>query len=159
MTCDPSVARILKPTMAVVAEDSTVALSPNLDGPITVPRYSHLFNVCLSVPVDSPEVQEILVGSYKAPVVMATTPTEHPVDTVRIDPDNILPKQYKGLVWEITRRFPSVFEPDFKGYSGAMGPFQAVVNIGPSLFTPPPPLPQRKGRVPQYSRDKLSRRS
>ena len=147
--CDPSIARILKPTMAVVAEDNTVALFPNLNGPITAPRYSHLFNVSLSVPVDSPELQEVLMSPYKAPVVMATTPTEHPVDTVRIDPDNILPQQDKALLREITRRFPSVFKPDFKGYNGAMGPFQAVVNIGPSL------PPQRKGRVPQYSRDKL----
>ena len=147
--CDPSVARVLKPTMAVVAEDNTVALFPNLDGPITVPRYSHLFNVRRSVPVDSPELQEVLMSPYKAPVVMATTPTEHPVDTVRIDPDNILPQQDKALLWEITLRFPSVFKPDFKGYNGAMGPFQAVVNIGPSL------PPQRKGRVPQYSHDNL----
>ena len=80
-------------------------------------------------------------------MVMATTPTEHPVDTGRIDQDNILLKQDKGLLWEITRRFPSIPEPDFKGYNMAMDPFQAVGNIVPSL------PPQRKGRVPQYSRD------
>lgn len=38
---------------------------------------------------------------------------------------------------------------NFKGYNGASGPFQAMVNMGPVQ------PPQCKGRVPQYSRDKL----
>ena len=41
-----------------------------------------------------------------------------------------------------------VFTPS-TSYNGAMGPFEAVVNIG--SVQPP----QRKGRIPQYARDKL----
>ncbi|VDI45490.1 Hypothetical predicted protein [Mytilus galloprovincialis] len=41
------------------------------------------------------------------------------------------------------------FDPYFKGYNGAAGPFQARVNMGPVQ------PPQRKGRVPQYSRNQL----
>ena len=41
------------------------------------------------------------------------------------------------------------FDPRFKGYNGAVGPFKAVVNMGPVQ------PPQRKGRLPLYSRDKL----
>ena len=47
------------------------------------------------------------------------------------------------------QEFDAVFNPSFKGYNGASGPFEAVVNMGP---TQPP---RRKGRVPQYSKDKL----
>ena len=42
-----------------------------------------------------------------------------------------------------------MFNPQFKGYNGAVGPFQARVNMGPVQ------PPQRKGRVPQYSRGQL----
>ena len=42
-----------------------------------------------------------------------------------------------------------VFEPNFKGYNGAVGPFMAKVNMGPIE------LSQRKDRLPQYARGKL----
>ena len=40
--------------------------------------------------------------------------------------------------------------PNIKGYNGAVGPFQAKVNM--RSVEPP----QRKDRMPQYSRDKLA---
>ena len=42
-----------------------------------------------------------------------------------------------------------MFNPSISSYSGAVGKFEATINMGP--VSPP----QRKGRVPQYSRDKL----
>ena len=42
-----------------------------------------------------------------------------------------------------------MFNPSISGYNGAVGKFEATINMGPVL------PPQRKGRVPQYSRDKL----
>ena len=45
--------------------------------------------------------------------------------------------------------YDSVFNPIFSGYNGASGPFQAKVNMGPVL------PPQRKGRMPQYSKTQL----
>ena len=42
-----------------------------------------------------------------------------------------------------------MFNPIFSGYNGASGPFQAKVNMGPVL------PPQRKGRMPQYSKTQL----
>ena len=50
---------------------------------------------------------------------------------------------------ELLTEFDSVFDRNYKGYNGAVGPFEAQVNMGP---TKPP---QRKGRVPQYARNKL----
>ena len=46
--------------------------------------------------------------------------------------------------------YDEVFNPNFKGYNGFVGPFTSVVNMGPVQ------PPQRKGRIPQYSRDKLT---
>ena len=45
--------------------------------------------------------------------------------------------------------FDEVFDTEYKGYNGASGPFEAVVNMGPVQ------PPQRKGRLAQYACDKL----
>ena len=45
--------------------------------------------------------------------------------------------------------FDSVFDPTIQGYNGAIGPFEARVNMGP--VEPP----QWKGRLPQYAWSKL----
>ena len=50
---------------------------------------------------------------------------------------------------DLHRNYDEVFNPQIAKYNGALGLFEAKVNMGP---TQPP---QRKGRVPQYSRDKL----
>ena len=42
-----------------------------------------------------------------------------------------------------------MFNPSTSGHNGAVEKFEATINMGPVL------PPQRKGRVPQYSRDKL----
>ena len=60
-----------------------------------------------------------------------------------------MPAGVKEEFRALHREFESVFDPHFKGYNGAVGPFQARVNMGPVL------PPQRKGRVPQYSRGQL----
>lgn len=46
-------------------------------------------------------------------------------------------------------KFDDVFNPNFKGYNGTVGPLEAKVNMGPVQ------PPQRKGRVPQYSKNQL----
>jgi hypothetical protein len=53
--------------------------------------------------------------------------------------------QFKDLLY----KFSDVFSPDLTGYNGAIGPFEASVNMGPVQPQ------QRKGRMPQYSKDIL----
>ena len=67
----------------------------------------------------------------------------------QIDPDNQLPQDIQAQFKSLMKEFDSVFDPDFKGYNSAAGPFQAKVNMGPVES------PQRKGRLPQYDRGKL----
>ncbi|KAH3874557.1 hypothetical protein DPMN_037803 [Dreissena polymorpha] len=68
---------------------------------------------------------------------------------IDMDPDNILPNDIKVQFHSLHTLYESVFNGDISGYNGACGLFEAKVNMGPTL------PPQRKGRVPQYARDKL----
>ena len=70
-------------------------------------------------------------------------------EAVSVDPDNILQPHVKSSFHKLLETYSEVFNPNFKSYNGAAGPFKARVNMGPVQ------PPQRKGRVPQYSRDKL----
>ena len=69
--------------------------------------------------------------------------------TIRIGKDNQLPPALMDAFDALHKEFASVFNPQFFGYNEASGRTKAVVNIVP--VEPP----QRKSRVPQYSRDKL----
>ena len=70
-------------------------------------------------------------------------------DSVDINPDNILTTEDHNSFKALVREFDSVFDPNYSTYNHAFGKFEAIVNMGPVK------PPQRKGRIPQYSRDKL----
>ena len=84
-------------------------------------------------------------------------PTQHPLApshashsaSVQVDPDRILPEAVRANFQSQLSEYDSVFDPQFPGYSGSAGPYQAKVNMAP--VEPP----QRKGCLPQYARDKL----
>lgn len=50
----------------------------------------------------------------------------------------------------VLQAYDDVFNSTIVGNNGATGPVEATVNMGPVQ------LPQRKGRIPQYSRHKLA---
>ena len=68
---------------------------------------------------------------------------------VQLDPDHILPETNRAAFQQLLHSYGSVFDPSISGYNGAVGPFEAIVNIGPVQ------QPQREGRLRQYSRNKL----
>jgi len=68
---------------------------------------------------------------------------------ISIDPDELLSPTIKQDFVELHTEFEKVFDPKISVYNHAFGKFEAVVNMG--AVKPP----QRKGRLPQYSRDKL----
>ena len=49
----------------------------------------------------------------------------------------------------ISEKYDEVFDPQFRGYNGAAGKYEAYVNIGPVQPT------QRKWRLPQYNKSNL----
>ena len=69
--------------------------------------------------------------------------------TVSVDPDKILPVGNRAEFSNLIHEYDDVFNPQITGYNDAVGKLHATVNMGPVL------PPQRKGREPQYSRDKL----
>ena len=69
--------------------------------------------------------------------------------SVNLDPDHTLSPDHRQHFQDLMQEYDEVFDPKFPGYNGAVGPFEAVVNMGPVQ------PPQRKGRLPQYAHDKL----
>ena len=68
---------------------------------------------------------------------------------ITLNPDNVLSEADSAKFSALHQQFESVFDPEFGTYNHKFGSFEAVVNMG--SVKPP----QRKGRIPQYSRDKL----
>jgi hypothetical protein len=65
---------------------------------------------------------------------------------VVLDPDGILDPDIQSQFKDLLFKFSDVFTPDLTGYNGAIGPFEASVNMCPVQ------PPQLKGRMPQYSK-------
>ena len=61
----------------------------------------------------------------------------------------MIPESYRTKFRNLVKTFDEVFSPELPGYNGAFGKFEATINMGPVQ------PPQRKGRVPQYSRNNL----
>ena len=80
------------------------------------------------------------------------TPSASHSASVQVDPDSILPQTIRAKFKSHLGEYDSVFDPQFPGYNGTAGPYQAKGNIGPVEPS------QRKGRLPQYARDKLIER-
>ena len=79
---------------------------------------------------------------------MPSVPSRHST-IVTVNPDNVLTEAESASFSALHQQFDSVFDPAYGTYNHKFGPFEAVVYIVPVQ------PPQRKGRVPQYSRDKL----
>ena len=80
--------------------------------------------------------------------ILPKTTTLHSKN-IPINPDGILPSDIVSHFQDIHEQYDRVFDPSFPGYNGSGGPIQKIVNIGPVQ------PPQRKGRLPQYSRNRL----
>ena len=108
-------------------------------------RNEHFCQVRKTSFSDNVDQSPYIATKREAPV---TYPKYHS-DLVKVDPDGQLDTESRTELRKITREFDDVFSPSFKGYNGALGPFKGEVNMGPVL------PPQRKGRLPQYSRNQL----
>lgn len=95
------------------------------------------------------ELSFSVVNEHVPSVKQNTNCSSFHSDTVKLDPDNILSDAYRAKFRDSLKEFDDVFNPTLTGYNGALGKFEATINMGPVQ------PPQRKGRVPQYSRDKL----
>ena len=125
---------------------------PNLSNePHILKRHQHF---CQVDPLSSPTTPHPVPAPYTSmPIVRhllspATGPKHS--QSVQLDPDNLLSPAIKHRFRTLLDQHDEVFNPAIPGYNGALGPFEAKVNMGP--VEPP----QRKGRLPLYGRDKLT---
>ncbi|VDI67074.1 Hypothetical predicted protein [Mytilus galloprovincialis] len=122
---------------------------PNLtDEPLVLKRNEHFCNV------RSQHIHRIIYEIKSPDHAVATKSQLNKAqvlhsDLVRVDPDGLLQPCIKEKFKSLLRQYDNVFSPTFKGYNGAVGALEAKVNMGPVQ------PPQRKGRIPQYSKTQL----
>ena len=95
-----------------------------------------------------PETVSVSTTKYVKSVPKATRATNRSTN-ISLDPDNILPNDICHEFELLYANYDSVLDPIFSGYNGKADNFKAIVNMGPVQ------PPQRKGRLPQYSRNEL----
>ena len=132
----------------------TPDITDSVDGNVRIHNTS-----CLPVKVEQNEtIASILLvkdNCYQYQEETTSNPKGEPVlqkiydikfNPQNMDLDGIWSKKFQ----ELHEKYKTVFGTDLPGYNGKFGPISAYVNIGDSL------PPQRKGKIPQYSRNLLS---
>ena len=140
----------LWPPPSIVSSVAGKIRIPNLSSePHSLKRNEHF---CQVNPVFSPAINVATFSSPSCePCPRLSGPTgdlQHN-SSLRVDPENALLPDIRAKLQELHDDYDEVFDPRMKGYSAAAGSFEAQVNMGP--IKPP----QRKGRLPQYGRNKL----
>ena len=161
-------------------DDATFALEPRYDSPVS--RLSKFSQLWPSPSILSSVAGKIRIPNlHDEPIVLKRNehfcqihrvfaPPNEPLDNsqdihvahmsvhpetvdysnlIQVDPDNMLSHEIKSKFLALNAKHSEVFDPSIKSYNGFSGPFEAVVNMGPTL------PPQRKGRLPQYNRNRL----
>ena len=113
--------------------------------PYTIKKHDHL-GVATSTYIPSQDQSAI----SSEPKALKKAVTNDHTSEIIVDPDNILSDEIRSKFVALHKKHNSVFYLNYKGYNHYFGRFEAVVNM--DTFLPP----QRKGKLPQYSREKLS---
>ena len=140
------------PSPSIMTSISGKLRLPNLTkSPISVKRNEHICRVRSTYTPEEPRISEQSTPRFDTGPSLFTTPKKPLVHTasVKVDPDEILPADVKSKFKATLLEYDKVFDSDLPGYNGHFGSLEAKVNMGP---TQPP---QRRGRVPQYSKDQL----
>ena len=137
------------PTPCITASVAGKIRIPNTsDGPISLRKHEHFCQVRHVSTVRESVASAASAGTPHTPVVRVEAAAQRTQD-IRVDPDSILPSSFREDLNRLHDEYSNVFSSKFSGYNGSCGPYEAVVNMGPVQ------PPQRKGRIPQYARDRL----
>ena len=149
------------------AVGNKIRLQNNSSAPVTISKNSHLGMMSSTFVPEQPTTTELTDEGTSSALNDDRSTEKHtphianvsvcPVqlhglyhsDSVSINPDSILSPKDSESFKSLVRGYDSVFDPEYSLYNHAFGKFEAVVNMGAAK------PPQRKGRVPQYSRGKL----
>lgn len=118
-----------------------IRIMNNTCSPQQITRHDHFAQITpiVQVPLDSTPCP---VSTMKTRTVNTTSHSHE----IQLDH---LPTEEQHQFQSLHATYDTVFAPDLPGYNGASGKFEAIINMGPTL------PPQRKGRLPLYSRDKM----
>ena len=128
------------------AVGSKIRLVNTSNEPNAIGCHEHLSQILPTIGALSPTPSQIPTDQLSPMRPKCSPPFS---SAVSIDPDNLLPDQSRLKFQQLLQEYDRVFDPKITGYSGAAGPIQATVNIGPVQ------PPQRKGCIPQYSHNLL----
>ena len=126
---------------------NTLRVSNNTSSPQLIKKHEHICQVTGTFCPEPASIQTI--APHEASVRMSTLEVDHSAP-ISLDPDKVLPESIRERFNRLHQRYSTVFDPAYSVYNHAFGKFEAVVNMG--IVQPP----QRKGKLPQYSRDKLT---
>ena len=141
---DPGLGPWPRPTVTSVVDGKLRVLN-DTPSPLRLTKNSHICKVfSVSVP---PTLPELPSSHSPAPPAPLQTPG---AELVSIDPHGLLSDSVRSNFASVVAEYAPVFDSAFPGYNGAVGPIHGVVNIG--SVEPP----QRKGRLPQYNRQRLT---
>ena len=131
----------------VEAIDGKIRIVNSTADPIVMKRHEHVCQARLTIDISDNNTTQTSDNVPKS--TNKKTQLSNFSSTVSLDPDNILSGKVRQSFESVLTQYDDVFNDKLTGYNGASGPFKSVVNMGPVQ------PPQRKGRLPLYSRDKL----
>jgi hypothetical protein len=115
------------------------SLVPSVSGKLRIPKctpHPHTLkrneHMCMVRSTFCPQVEIHDPTSRATPRPPRSSTASLHSATIQLDPDNVLPEQFREQFRDTLTEFDSVFDPNIKGYNGDVGPFQDQVNMGPA---------------------------
>ena len=133
----------------IMAKGDKLYVTNDTDTPIHLPKTPHLATArpLLATPTNNQPNTEKLENLLQ--VMKEKVKPEDYLSKISVDPHNVHTKEQKDKVWEILRKYHTVFDGDIsEGYNSASGPSIADFN-----FQEDNPLMENKGYFPRYSHD------
>ena len=127
------------------AVDGKIRIVNDTSEPQRVPKGHHLCQIMHTTP---PRLEASITSNPKPPVNKPAHLTTLHSSTININETHLdlnMADKFRAL----HKKYDNVFDPYISGYNGYSGDIKGTVNIGPVL------PPQRKGRVPQYSKNRM----
>ena len=132
------------------------SLITSIDGLLRIPNLTNTTRVlkknehfCQIREVFVPDIAANNLNTHVISQAVHTQSSEGHSASVQIDPESKLSPDERASFRSILDEYDEVFDPNYAGYNGHVGPFEAVVNMGPVQPS------QRKGHLPQYARNQL----
>ena len=141
--------KIWPPPQVITPVDGAISVTNHTDQPILLNQTEKVFKV---LDTCEPLVEPVPVVSCDKPCF---SKPKHDVKTglystpVKLNPDKVLSPSTEVLFKDTLKEYDNVFNPKISRYNGYSGHCSVEVNMG---STKPP---QRKGRVPMYSKSNL----